>query len=83
MQDLKVTVDSAHLEDLLECLAELKTPIDPRIEHGPNTVVRFPVAEDQSSFVRRALRFAGFRRVSIDEENVAGPSGQLHYPLVF
>jgi len=62
---VKVTVDPAQLEDLLECLADLNLSIDPAIQHGPQTVLEFRVSDRESGIVRKALRMAGFRRVGI------------------
>lgn len=61
---VSITVDPAYLEDLLECLAELQTPIDPKIFHGPETIVQFRIADSEAPQVRKALRLAGFHRVS-------------------
>jgi len=59
-----ISVDPPYLENLLECLAELGVPIDPTIDHGPLTKVRFLAPGAQEYRIRKALRLSGFTRIN-------------------
>ena len=59
-----ITVDPPYLENLLECLAELAVPIDPAIDHGPMTTVRFLAPGAQEQRIRKALKLSGFNRIN-------------------
>lgn len=61
---VRITVDAAELEHLLEALAELPFPVNPHIihhlDHGAHTAVEFPAYQPSLEGVRRALRCADF-----------------------
>ena len=57
---VRATVDPRHLEDLLECLAQVNFPINPQIVHGRPTAVIFPAFEQRLPELRDALRRDGF-----------------------
>jgi len=57
---VRVSVDPRHLEQLLECLAQVNFPINPRIVHGRSTMVIFPAFEQRLLELRSALFNSGF-----------------------
>ena len=63
---VSIAVEPRHLESLLEALAQIAFPINPRIDHstGPLTVVEFPAYENHLDEVRTTLRAFGFDPVS-------------------
>ncbi len=62
---VRVTVDPRHLEQLLECLAQVNFPINPRIVHGRATAVIFPAFEQRLPELRAALWNNGFGAESL------------------
>jgi len=63
---VSITVDSRHLESLLEALASVGFPINPQINHdSAATVVEFPAYEPHIEEVRRAIQAFGFDGSSV------------------
>ena len=56
---VRVSIEPRHLEDLLECLAEVPFPINPKIIHGLPTVVEFPAYESRVPEVKHTLGRSG------------------------
>ena len=67
---VRVSTDPRLLEDLLECLAGVPFPINPRIIHGRPTVVEFPAYEARLFQVRDALRTYGFEAASMSTSSM-------------
>ena len=59
---VSISIESPHLEALLDVLARLDFPINPQIYHatGPDTVVEFPAYENRLPEIRMALEARGF-----------------------
>jgi hypothetical protein len=57
---VRATVDARHLEHLLDCLAQVNFPINPRIVHGRSTTVIFPAFDQRLPELRDALWNSGF-----------------------
>lgn len=57
---VSISVEPRELESLLEALAMVRFPINPQINHYPETVVEFPSYEGGLAEVRQALRAGGF-----------------------
>ena len=57
---VRVAVEPRLLEELLDCLASVRFPINPQLYHGVPTVVEFPAWENDLHSVRDALRAYGF-----------------------
>ncbi|MBK5293566.1 MAG: hypothetical protein JJE04_18055 [Acidobacteriia bacterium] len=66
---LRIAVEPRLLEDLLETLAELPFPVNPRIQHqvgaNPSTVVEFPAYREKLDLVRASLGRGGFPAASL------------------
>src|SRR5450759_1078160 len=60
---VSISIESPHLEALLDVLARLDFPINPQIYHaaGPDTVVEFPAYENRRRLRRCSNRFAPCR----------------------
>ena len=52
---VSIDVDPRFLEELLEALARVEFPINPRIYHEPTTLVEFPAYSGRLDEVRQAL----------------------------
>jgi hypothetical protein len=63
---VRVSTDPRLLEDLLECLAGVSFPINPKIVHGRPTLVEFPAYQTCLYEVGDALRTYGFDPESLD-----------------
>ena len=63
---VRVAIEPRHLEDLLECLAEVPFPINPQIIHGLPTVVEFPAYESRVTEVSDSLGRSGIAIGSFD-----------------
>jgi len=62
---VRLGIDPRSLEDLLECLAEVPFPINPRIVHGRPTFVEFPAYDAQLDELRRMLKRLPFELASM------------------
>ena len=62
---VRVSTDPRSLEEVLECLASVRFPINPQIYHGRPTIVEFPAYEQHLYEVRDALKTFGFDPSSV------------------
>jgi len=62
---VRVSIEPRLLEDLLECLAAVRFPVNPQIYHGRPTVVEFPAYELRIEELRLLLQRAGFDEASV------------------
>lgn len=71
---VRIFVEPRLLEELLDALAEIPFPINPRIEHSvPNTVVDFPAYDGRLSEVRETLYRHGFPGDAITIHGILSP----------
>lgn len=64
---VRISVEAQHLEELLEALAGLSFPVNPRIDHRHLTsVVEFAAAPSRLTDVRRTVKCAGFDPRSVE-----------------
>lgn len=69
--DVKVTIPSRSLEDLLDTLARLDFPINPEIRHGfPDTLVEFPAYDTHVGAIEQVVRATGILGVRIELANM-------------
>ena len=72
---LHVSVDPRHLEDLLETLARLEFPVNPRITHDHSRVtVGFPAYSGRVDEVRKLLESSGFDTACLEVAQALGGS---------
>ncbi len=65
--DLCIPVEPRMLEDLIEALASLDFPVNPRLLHHPGVVyLEFPAYENHLPLVRKLLTEVGFDAESIE-----------------
>lgn len=62
---LRIVIDPRRLEELLESLAAVEFPINPRIIHGLPTSVEFPAYRSRVVEVESAVASAGFPAGSV------------------
>lgn len=69
---VSITVPARNLESLLEALALIEFPINPRIFHdaGEGTMVEFPAYHNHLDEVRRAVSAFGFDSQSLRITNM-------------
>ncbi len=79
---LQIAVEPKLLEDLLETLAELPFPVNPKIQHqvGPNpsAVIEFPAYRAKLDQVRNALARGGFPAASLQVHSMLDQLKQTH-----
>lgn len=70
---LLVSVDPRHLEELLETLAQLEFPVNPRITHNHSRVtVGFPAYSGRVDEVRKLLDRSGFDTACLEVAQALG-----------
>jgi hypothetical protein len=75
LQSIRIELHPRHLEELLDALAELSFPINPRILHssstaGPVTVVEFPAYSSRGGEVKAAVERCGLPPESISAAGI-------------
>jgi hypothetical protein len=67
---VSVAVEPRLLEKLLDALAELPFPVNPRISHHPATVVEFPAYAGRLAEIRSLLARRGLAPESVGARNM-------------
>lgn len=71
---VRIDVEPRLLEELLDALAEIPFPINPRIDHAsPKTAVDFPAYDGRLAEVRQALSRHGFPPEAMAVHGILSP----------